>query len=113
MDYAFTLKRTLIGGQTSPDDWSVLLSGQAVGRIHPVIGNPTAVDQWQWFVTLPLASPGHGSAPTTDEAKTRWREAWDQLVERVGMVAIDHAMAAAREAAERNRRWAESHGLRA
>jgi hypothetical protein len=40
----------------------------------PVVGNPSAVDQWQWFVTLPIASPGHGTAPTMDQAKARWRD---------------------------------------
>jgi hypothetical protein len=94
------------------NDWSVLLNGEAVGRIHPVVGNPTAIDRWQWFVTLPLASPGHGTTPTMEEAKACWREAWDRLVERVGQVAIDRAMADAREAAERNRRWAEMRSPR-
>jgi len=60
-------------------------------------------------VTPPVASPGHGTAPTFEGAKARWRVAWDRLVERVGRVAIDQAMAAAREAAERHRRWAETH----
>jgi hypothetical protein len=65
------------------------------------------------FVTLPLVSPGHGTAPTMDEAKARWREAWDRLIERVGHVAIDRAMAEAREAEERTRRWPETRGSRA
>jgi hypothetical protein len=47
METAFPLKRTVIGGQTAPDDWSVLLNGAVVGGIHPVVGNPSAVDQWR------------------------------------------------------------------
>jgi hypothetical protein len=39
METSFTLKQAVIGGQTAPDDWSVLLNGEAVGRIHPVVGN--------------------------------------------------------------------------
>ena len=110
MAHVFTLKRAVIGGQASPDEWSIQLNGENVGRILPRVGNPPGTDRWQWFVTLPVSSPGHGTAPTFDEAKERWRVAWDLVVERVGMVAIDQAMTAAREAAERNRRWAETRG---
>ena len=28
------LKRTVIDDQTAPDDWGVLLNGEAVGRFH-------------------------------------------------------------------------------
>jgi hypothetical protein len=63
MNDVFSLKRTVIGGQTSPDEWSVMLNGETVGRILPRVGNPPGTDRWQWFVTLPLPSPGHGTAP--------------------------------------------------
>jgi hypothetical protein len=35
-----------------------------------------------------------------DEAKARWSKAWDRLVERDGQVAIERAIADAREAAD-------------
>ena len=65
------LKRTVIYDQTAPDDWCVLLNGETVGRILPRVGNPQGTEQWQSFVTLPLASPDHGSV-AMDKAKARW-----------------------------------------
>jgi hypothetical protein len=71
---------TLIGGQTAPDDLTVMCDGVMVGRLMKVpksFGRST----WDWTLTGPYIAPemgvGSGSAETKDAAKAAMRSRWD------------------------------------
>lgn len=70
----WTRQRTLIGGQTAPDDWTVLRDGRAVGRVmqvfSPVNENRAA---WAWFAWCHPASDGRCN--TLGEALEQVRQA--------------------------------------
>lgn len=80
----WTRKRTVIGGQTAPDDWAVFRRGQAVGRVYR--GNHPHIDaQWRWATrTYPCDS---GRALTLDQALDQMRAAirarWPDDVDRL------------------------------
>ena len=57
MAHAFTLKRTVIGGQTSPDEWSIMLNGEIRG--------PNPFQGWQPARYLPVAVVRDAAAGVT------------------------------------------------
>lgn len=45
----WTRRRTVIGGQTAPDDWNVLCHGRKCGRVMRVtLTNSDTPAAWQW-----------------------------------------------------------------
>lgn len=47
-----TLRRTVIGGQTAPDDYEVIWDELSIGRIFRSVG-VGGIDGWSWAVILP------------------------------------------------------------
>ncbi|MBR0712723.1 hypothetical protein [Bradyrhizobium liaoningense] len=71
-----TLRPCRIGGQTAPDDYSILDDGELIGRIRKATERVRAA--WVWSVTAPT-KPGapYGSAADFEEAKRAFRSAWE------------------------------------
>jgi hypothetical protein len=69
-------------GQWSDKDYDVLADGKVVGRIYEDAHLSTPPDmRWVWSITAIVpATPGvtNGHAPTLDEAKIRFRAAWER-----------------------------------
>ena len=69
-------------GQWQDEDYDVLADGKVIGRIYEDASASTPPElRWFWSVTaiLPPAIPNktNGHARTLDEAKAKFREAWD------------------------------------
>ena len=64
------------------EDFDVLAEGKVVGRIYEDASASTPPEmRWFWSVTaivpaIPNVTNGH--APTIDEAKAKFREAWEK-----------------------------------
>lgn len=98
-----TMRRTVIGGETAPDDYEVIWDELTIGRIFRSTGVGGA-DTWSWSVSLPNVpqpSAHRGRAGSLDGAKTRFRAAWNHLHARVSYDEIQ----AAREIQGRRRPW--------
>jgi hypothetical protein len=66
----FTRRHCIIGGQSAPDDWSILRDGQLIGRVllqdHMPVDAP---DRWRWSLFSPPAYPGaSGLARSMEDA---------------------------------------------
>ena len=69
-------------GQWKDEDYDVLANGKVVGRIYEDATASTSPElRWFWSVTaivpaIPNRTNGH--APTLDEAKAKFRAAWEK-----------------------------------
>ncbi|MCK1402003.1 hypothetical protein IVB45_17630 [Bradyrhizobium sp. 4] len=77
-----SLRKTVIGGQTAPDDWLVIWNGISIGRILRQPGMPSGRPNWSWGVILPN-KPQHdwmrGTCSDLEDCKRRFRVAWSAL----------------------------------
>jgi hypothetical protein len=67
-------------GAWDDDDYDVLADGRVVGRIYEQGGVGTPPDmRWFWSVMIVPAVPNvtYGHAATLDEAKAKFRAAWE------------------------------------
>lgn len=99
-----SLRRTIIGGETAPDDYAVIWDGLTIGRIFKTVavGGGAA---WSWSCSLPNVpqrSKHRGRAGSLDAAKARFRAAWAELQAQVSYAEIRSARAIE---ADRNRPW--------
>jgi hypothetical protein len=78
---AYTLRKTLIGGETKPNDYEVMHEGRSVGRIREAGERIGHAPGWDWTITIPLPLPawGHGSEDGFDQAKAAFRKAWERF----------------------------------
>ncbi len=94
------MRLTEIGGETRPDDWTIIDDqDRDIGRIF------WSHDRWIWTVALPLPGAPNGETRELDEAKTAFRTAWDRFVAEIGPagLAIGFATKAAAHARFRPR----------
>lgn len=76
-----TLRKTVIAGETAPDDYIVIWNGFTIGRILKV----TAVggrDAWNWGVSFPGKPqlPAHrGQDSSLEECKRRFKVVWSSI----------------------------------
>lgn len=75
------MRKTLIGGQTKPDDYEVIHDGRSIGRIRLATERAWQGTVWVWNVNPPLPIPPwcNGTAGSLDEAKTAFRAAWERF----------------------------------
>ncbi|MDX3971197.1 MAG: hypothetical protein QHD01_32015 [Bradyrhizobium sp.] len=76
-----TLRRTVIGGETVPDDYAVIWDGLTIGRIFKTVAVGGGAD-WSWSCGLPNVpqrSGQRGRAGSMDAAKAAFRTAWTAL----------------------------------
>lgn len=74
-----TLRATIIGGETAPDDYQVFWSGMPIGRILKQPGVPVGRPNWHWGVAFPgrPQPSGHrGNCSDLDECKRRFKATW-------------------------------------
>lgn len=74
------LRKTVIAGETTPDDYIVIWNGITVGRILSVAGVGGRV--WNWGVAFPHRPqlPAHrGQAGDLDECKRRFKVVWSAI----------------------------------
>lgn len=97
------LRRTVIGGETAPDDYVVVWDDLIIGRIFRTTGTAGS-EAWSWSVALPnVPQPSHhrGRATTLAAAKAAFRVAWADLQGQVSYQQIR----AAREIQNQTRAW--------
>jgi hypothetical protein len=88
-----TMRRTVIGGQTAPDDSDVIWDELSIWRIFRWVG-VGGIDGWSWAVVLPNVPQGsehRGGAGSLNEAKGRFRSAWEVLHGQIGYDQISKA----------------------
>lgn len=99
-----TLRRTVIGGETVPDDYAVIWDDLSIGRIFRSIAVGGA-DAWSWSCFLPnvpQSSSHRGRADRLDQAKAQFRAAWTDLQSQISYAQIREARAIE---ADRSRPW--------
>lgn len=99
-----SLRKTIIGGETAPDDYLVIWDGLPVGRIFKGGGIGGSVT-WSWSAGLPNVpqrSRHRGMAESLPAAKTAFREAWDELRQDLSYQDIQEAR---KLDADRSRPW--------
>ncbi|MCK1407625.1 hypothetical protein [Bradyrhizobium sp. 76] len=89
------LRRTVIGGETAPNDYLVIWDDLSIGRIHssPGLGGH---DVWNWscaLASVPQRSHHRGCADTLNQAKTQFQKAWDDLKAQISYDQIQKARA--------------------
>ncbi len=80
----------------SANDYSVHDDGHPIGRIR--LACERTPSTWQWAVTEPVPGPPFGDAKSIDEAKARFKAAWEAFAQRVGGEAPAKAYAGMNEA---------------
>ncbi len=76
------LRRTVIGGETAPEDYQVFWDGIPIGRILRQPGVPVGKPNVWWGVSFagrPQPSDHRGIVATIDEAKVRFKLAWSAV----------------------------------
>lgn len=100
------LRRTVIGGETAPDDYVVIWDGIAIGRIHRQIGMPKGAPSVAWGVSFP-GKPQHpwmrGHAEDVEECQKRVKLVWGAI--RPTLTDDDIREARESEERSRNRPW--------
>lgn len=99
-----TLRKTVIGGETTPDDYQVIWDDLPIGRIFKSVGVGGGF-VWSWSAGLPNVpqrSNHRGRADTLDQAKARFRTAWAEIK---ADLSYDQIKAARDIAGDRSRPW--------
>jgi hypothetical protein len=83
---ALTLRPTLIGGETAPDDYQVIWDSLPIGRILKQpgvpVGGPTGIGAW-----LSRVGRHRGNCSDLDECQRRFKAVWAGI--RAGLSAPD------------------------
>lgn len=99
-----SLRRTIIGGETAPDDYAVIWDELAIGRIFKAVA-VGGQDAWSWSCFLsnvPQPSSHRGRASSLEAAKVQFRAAWTDLQSQISYAQIREARAIE---ADRSRPW--------
>jgi hypothetical protein len=78
---ALTLRTTIIGGDRLKNDFGVYLEGRSIGRIRGAQERFGHNPGWDWKINPPLPIPtwATGQAESLEEAKAKFREAWERF----------------------------------
>lgn len=80
-----SLRKTVIGGETAPDDFEVIWDGLSIGRIRRQAAAVGAAN-WSWGLILAHMSQHdwmRGSGGDLEECKSRFRQAWSAVHDRL------------------------------
>ncbi|MBR0871159.1 hypothetical protein JQ633_12375 [Bradyrhizobium tropiciagri] len=100
------LRRTVIAGETAPDDYVVIWDGITIGRIHRPAGLPPGRPHVAWGVAFPgkPQPPKHrGHCADLDECKRMVRLVWSAI--RPTLTDEDIRTAREYEANSKDRPW--------
>jgi hypothetical protein len=76
-------RRTIIGGETHDDDWTLEIDGRTVARLRPY---RPLIDKWFWTVQVgPDGAPRHGGAGVVDSGREA-REAAEAVLRGFGLI---------------------------
>ncbi len=91
-EHNLSLRLTVIGGETAPNDYCVMREGRSIGRIREATERTGFNPGWMWAIQPPLPIPpwGTGFAKTLDEAKIEFRKAWERFYEGLTPHDIEH-----------------------
>lgn len=90
-----TMRRTVIGGETVPDDYLVIWEELAIGRIFKSVA-VGGHDAWSWrcfLSNVPQPSSHRGRRGSLDAAKAQFRIAWEELKSNVSYDQIQESRA--------------------
>lgn len=75
------LRKTVLDGEISEDDYIVKADGRSVGRIRLASERPGQGEIWDWTISVPLQIPawGSGSAATLFDAKDDFKNGMGQI----------------------------------
>lgn len=99
-----SLRRTVMRGETLPDDYQVIWDDLAIGRIFKSVA-VGGRDAWSWSCFLgnvPQPSSHRGREKSLDAAKKSFRVAWTDLQSNLSYDQIREARASQ---ADRSRPW--------
>jgi hypothetical protein len=80
-EHPLSLRATVIGGDRLYNDYEVIREGRPIGRIREATERTGLRPGWTWAINPPLPIPswGSGFAPSLDEAKVAFKEAWERF----------------------------------
>lgn len=81
MEHELFLRPCVIGGETKPDDYSVIWGGLTIGRIYRYMGSG-AGEKWSWnagLFNIPQQPRWRGLAGSLNEAKAAFKKAWEEI----------------------------------
>lgn len=90
-----TMRRTVIGGKTAPDDYIVIWDGLCIGRIFKTV-DVGGGNAWSWSCAIagaPQRSSHRGRAGSLNAAKADFRAAWSELQSELSYDQIQKARA--------------------
>lgn len=77
-----TLRKTVIGGETAPDDYLVIWDQIPIGRILKQPGVPDRRPNWSWGVIVPTKPQMdwmRGTCSDLEECQRRFKVAWSAV----------------------------------
>jgi|SRR5215208_3452602 len=83
---------TVIAGETGENDYRVMFEGRRVGRIREATERFGFNPCWTWAINPPLPIPawGSGQAPSFEDAKAAFRDAWERFYPSLTPHDIEH-----------------------
>jgi hypothetical protein len=75
------LRPTVLTGKKLEDDYCVIHDGRSVGRIRLASERSGHGVVWHWYVNPPLPIPPwcRGDAESLEDAKTKFKAAWERF----------------------------------
>jgi hypothetical protein len=76
-----TLRPTVIAGEAIKNDYIVKFESRSIGRIREATERSGFHPCWTWAINPPLPIPTWGTdqAPTLEDAKAAFRDAWERF----------------------------------
>lgn len=99
-----SLRKTVIGGETHPDDYLVIWDKLPIGRILKQPGMPSGRPNWSWGIILPnkpQADWMRGICSDLEECQRRFKVAWSAVHRTLSEADIEEARKAEQRAQDR------------
>jgi len=79
-DEAIVLRKTVIGGKSYADDYTVIWRDLPIGRILRCSGLPSQAEQWWWgfftFCNKPSVGTDSGTGTDLEDCKAKFKFVW-------------------------------------
>jgi hypothetical protein len=99
-----SLRKTVIGGETAPDDYLVIWEGTPIGRILKQPGMPDRRPNWSWGIILPIGQQldwMRGICSDLEECRRRFKVAWSAVHARLTDADVEKLREAEQQSQER------------
>jgi hypothetical protein len=107
-DEQLILRPTVIGGDTSHEDYQVFWNDLAIGRVLKQPGVPMGRPNWHWGVTFPgraQLATHRGNCSDLDECKRRFKVVWAAIRTGISKADIEAARRIVKAADRRPTKW--------